>query len=141
MRAECAAETDNFTDARTYVNEIRARMLDNPDNWVKDADGNNAANYEIALYGAGAPFDNRDNALEAVRFERRLELALEGHRFWDLKRYGGMKDYINNEYLPRESENRTYLIGASFGDEDIRFPIPQTAIDRSEGTLSQNPGY
>jgi hypothetical protein len=52
-----------------------------------------------------------------------------------------MKDYINNEYLPKESQMRTYLIGASFGDEDIRFPIPQTAIDRSEGTLLQNPGY
>jgi len=141
MRAECAAQTDNFTDARTYVNEVRARMVDHPENWVKDDGGNNAANYDIALYGAGAPFDSRDNALEAVRFERRLELALEGHRFWDLKRYGGTKDYINNEYLPKESQLRTHLIGASFGDEDIRFPIPQTAIDRSEGTLSQNPGY
>lgn len=143
MRAECAAQGDDYGTARDLVNEIRARIMDHPQHWVKDASGDNAANYEIALYPAsGAPFDNKDNALEAVRMERRLELALEGHRFWDLKRYGGVKSYLNNEYLPRAiQDGRTYLQGATFGDEDIRFPIPQTAIDRSEGTLTQNPGY
>jgi hypothetical protein len=143
MRAECAAWADDYTTARDLVNDVRERMVDHPENWVKDDGGNNAANYVIALYPAsGPPFDNQANALEAVRFERRLELAMEGHRFWDLKRYGGVKDYFNNEYLPRAIENgRSYLTGAVFGDEDIRFPIPQTAIDRSETTLSQNPGY
>ena len=106
------------------------------------ADGTtNAANYVVVRYpAAGAPFDTQANAREAVRMERRLELAMEGHRFWDLKRWGGAKDYLN-AYIAVESTKRTYLTGAVFDDRDIRFPIPQTAIERSEGTLLQNPGY
>jgi hypothetical protein len=142
MRAECYVEANDLASARNLVNDVRGRMVDNPGNWVKEPDGvTNSANYVIARYPAtGAPFDSQANAREAVRFERRLELALEGHRFWDLKRWGGAKTYLNN-YIAVEGTKQTYLAGAKFDDRDIRFPIPNDAIERSEGTLSQNPGY
>ena len=47
------------------------------------------------------PWTNKDEARNAVRFERRLELGLEGHRFFDLVRWGIAADYIN-KYLQEE---------------------------------------
>ena len=142
MAAECEVEAGNLDQAREYVNMIRARAA-NPEGFVKWDDGTPAANYVISLYptgGANDPFQTQEGAREAVRFERRIELAMEGLRFWDLKRWGVAKEVLN-AYLAIESKKRTYLSGAVFKDRSVRHPIPDVAIDRSEGTLKQNPGY
>jgi hypothetical protein len=81
-----------------------------------------------------------------VRFERKLELALEGHRFFDLRRWGIAKDYINNEYLAVEETKRTYLqASGGFEDRHWLYPLPSVQIELSKvnGTpqLKQNPGY
>lgn len=141
MAAECEVEVGSADQAITYVNMIRTRAAD-AGTWVKDADGNNAANYEISNYDMGM---SQADARAAVRTERRLELAMEGNRFFDLKRWGVAKDVINT-YLAKESQSRTYLAGASFQDKHVYHPIPQAAIDQSnddagEPTLTQNPGY
>jgi hypothetical protein len=155
MAAECEVEVGNgnLERARDLVNQIRARARDGA--WVlrngATDDGSHAgsngespaANYVINEYPNGGPLDpfaNRENARQAVQFERRLELGMEGHRFWDLKRWGIAKSTLK-KYIEREAHIRTILQGADFKDRNIRHPIPQDEIDVSEGYLTQNPGY
>lgn len=142
MAAECEVEQGNLEGARALVNQVRARAS-NEASWVKDAAGANAANYEISTYDAA--WTDASVARTAVRMERRLELGMEGHRFFDLKRWGVAQQVIN-DYLSVESTKRSYLLGATFGSRNVRFPIPQEAIDESaddEGnpTLVQNDGF
>lgn len=100
-------------------------------------------NYKIGLYLT--PWTDKAVARKAVRFERKLELAMEGHRFFDLVRYGEAATALN-AYLTYERTKRSYLNGATFtAGVDEYFPIPQAQIDRSVvggvSTLKQNPGY
>ena len=144
MAAECEIEggSGGLEKAREYVNMIRERAK-NEDYWVKKDDGSgNAANYSISTYDAA--WTDAETARKAVRFERRLELAMEGHRFFDIRRYGSDFSYIKktlSDYLATESKKRNYLQGVSFDDKDVRAPIPIVAIDLSKETLTQNPGY
>ncbi|WP_235295836.1 RagB/SusD family nutrient uptake outer membrane protein [Portibacter marinus] len=141
MAAECEVEVGSVDQAIEYVNMIRRRAA-NESTWVKDADGNNAANYQISEYPSGL---SQADARDAVRIERRLELAMEGHRFFDLKRWGVAESTINT-YLDEAKTKRTYLTNAVFQPKNIRMPIPQQAIDQSNDdagmpTLTQNPGF
>ncbi len=152
MAAEVEARVGSLTNARTYVNRVRNRMVQNstsPDNWVKLADGvTDAANYQIGLYPTGGPndpFQAQSTALDAILFERTLELGTEGHRFYDVVRFG-KGDLILNAFLTAEEVRFDYLAGHSYDDDVDRYlPIPRDAIDRSlkdgEPTLTQNPGY
>ncbi len=83
--AECEIELGNLERARTLVNQIRARAQ-NAAGFVKRADGTNAANYVIGQYTAA--WTDPVFARKAVRFEERLEFGMEGHRFFDLVRWG-----------------------------------------------------
>ena len=143
MAAECEVEANNLSRARELVNEVRGRMADHPEFWVRFDNDSLAANYIISRYPMGGPsdpFQTQEGAREAVRFERRLELAMEGHRFWDLKKWGVAKSTLN-AYLETEKEKRSYLKDAVFKDKNIRHPIPQDQIDLMKGLLKQNPGY
>src|SRR5690606_7687280 len=138
--AEAAAEEGQLNDALAYVNRVRNRAA-NPDGFVKDEAGNPAANYVISPYPA---FASSEEALEAIRFERRIELAMEGHRRFDLVRWG-MAVVVLNDFLDYENNFRQYLNGAEFEPTDIYFPIPQRQIDLQmmdgESPLKQNDGY
>lgn len=139
LLAECQIETGDLAGARTNVNLVRARAA-NPAGFVKEADGTtNAANYVINQYPAsGAPFDTKDNALKALRFERKLELGMEGHRYFDLQRWGNVQAELNR-VLAYEKTQRSSLYGtATVGPEDVNFPIPQQQIDITNGLLKQN---
>lgn len=77
-----------------------------------------------------------------MRFERKLELALEGERFFDLVRWGNADQVLNTEYFAKEKLLRTFLQNAKFvKGRDEYFPIPQAQINFSAGLYQQNPGY
>lgn len=152
--AEAEVELGDLERARELVNEIRTRAA-NPEGFVPLAtqgtdrndftieEGTPAANYDIATYDAA--WTDPVTARKAVRFETRLEFALEGHRFFDLQRWGIAAETLN-AYIASESQQRIYLQGRSFvAGKNEFFPIPIEAIDRSsiEGqpTLTQDPAY
>lgn len=100
------------------------------------------ADYEIGTYAA---FPDQAFARNAVRYERRLELAMEGQRFFDLRRWG-VAEQVLNAYVTDERDRQTYLTAAAaFATRHMLYPIPSIQIELSEvdGTprLTQNPGW
>jgi tetratricopeptide (TPR) repeat protein len=134
MAAECEVELGNLTRALALVNDIRTRAGRLP---AKVVAGAPIAAYTVSLYPS---FPNAQFARNAVRFERRLELALEGHRFYDLVRWGVLKPTLES-YFAFEGNYFSYLRGIVIDPADEYFPIPQEQIDRSNQVLKQNPGY
>jgi len=141
--AEVEAESGSLSQAREYVNQVRRRAAD-PSGWVKKADGTPAANYKVEEYLN--PWPDKVYALKAIRFERMLELAMEGHRFFDLVRWEiadvEIKLYYNKEKLLRSNLNNANFIKGC----NEYFPIPQIQIDLSAGPdgipkMKQNPCY
>ncbi len=152
--AEAEVELGNLERARALVNMIRERAA-NPDYFVPRAiqgssrndftlvEDEPAANYVISTYDE--PWSDPETARKAVRMETRLEFAMEGHRFFDLQRWGVAAEVLN-EYLRVESTRRSYLAGFSFRENRNEFyPIPLEAIERSfrdgSPTLTQDPNY
>ncbi|SES68080.1 MULTISPECIES: RagB/SusD family nutrient uptake outer membrane protein [unclassified Prevotella] len=157
--AECEVEVGSLEKAEEYVNLIRQRAS-NPDGFVRKYSNGTflssyAANYKIGLYTGQFAANGKSYARKAVRFERRLELAMEHHRYFDLLRYDGndfdLESYMDT-FMKREgarltnSPNNLYLQGDFVRGKNELYPIPQVEIDRSirpDGTLAlvQNPGY
>lgn len=136
LRAEIAVEDNDLETAMRLVNRVRARAAGCV---VTNADGIPAANYLVKEYPS---FLSQEYARKAVRFERRLELAMEGHRFFDLVRWDIAAETIN-AYLQVEKTKRSYLNNTQFrkGINEY-FPIPQVQIDiMGADVLHQNTGY
>ena len=137
MAAEANVELNNLSAAQALVNQIRERAQNMAT--VKDAAGNDAADYDIALYTA--PWTDQVVARKAVRFERRLELAMEGHRTFDLRRWG-VAETVMAKYISEEGETIIpFAKGQTFQSKHTLFPIPLSAIDGSGGVITQNPGF
>ncbi|MBK7627940.1 MAG: RagB/SusD family nutrient uptake outer membrane protein [Bacteroidales bacterium] len=139
MIAECQIETGNLSGARDNINLVRARAA-NPAGFVMDG-AVPAANYVVAEYPAtGAPFDTQANARLALRMERKLELGQEGHRFFDLNRWGITVTELNRilTYEKTMPWGNALYGTAVVGSEDVTFPIPQRQLDISNGKLQQN---
>ncbi len=131
MAAECAAEAGDLAYALARVNNVRARAAKLPH---KSVGGAPVAAYNVQPYAA---FTGKEHALDAIRFERRLELALEGHRFFDLVRWGIAKQVLEG-YSTFEGSFIGAYGGLTFSEKNNYFPIPQDQIDRSGGALVQN---
>jgi len=143
LKAECEAMLNQDDRGMGEVNAVRQRAA-NPEGFVKNPDGTNAANYVIGLYPS-SQFDNTADAMTAIRFERRLELGLEGHRYYDMQRWNGQNGYDMvaelNRILDHEKSmpwGAALYQDATVGPEDVNFPIPQRQIDLSNGNLVQN---
>lgn len=138
-RAEAAVELGNLEEARNIVNTIRNRAKNSK--YVKKLDAKtDAANYSIGIYST--PWSDQNVAREAVRLETRLELALEGERFFNLVRWGIAEKVINQDYLKQEKQKRSFLTNAHFTKgKNEYFPIPQRYIDGATTKVVQNPNY
>lgn len=141
MAAEAAVEksSPDLPLALEYVNRVRnrAKTMTYVQNEAGDAP---AANYQIEPYAA---FAGVDFARKAIRFERRLEFGMEGHRLFDLRRWDNAQETINS-YIQREAEDiflSDYSRFGTYTEKHDLFPIPVNAIDQSGGILTQNPGY
>jgi len=136
LRAEVAVEENDLQTALDLVNKIRERAANCV---VTDSNGDPAADYVVKKYTS---FPDQEYARKAVRFENRLELAMEGHRFFDLVRWGIAAETIN-DYLEVEKSKRSYLNNTVFKKGINEYlPIPQIQIDiEGRDVLKQNPGY
>lgn len=110
IAAEAMNENGKSGDALTYLNMIRERARA----------GNSSILPDITE-------TNKDNLRSLILKERRIELALEQHRFFDLVRTGKAVDVLSP-------------LGFQEGKHEL-FPIPQAEIDISQGVLTQNPGW
>jgi len=145
MYAECLAENGKPEEAREYVNMIRKRAANDV---VTLDNGNRAANYHVGEYTA-SQFDTKEKALLAIRFERKLEFALEGHRFYDLVRWGSnyAKEQLDAFTTYEQTKLVHYASTEPFDERRIYYPIPleeiQTVGIDSDGEyyLQQNDGY
>lgn len=142
LLAECQIENGNLDGAFENINLVRARAA-NPDGFVTEDDGvTPAANYDIAEYPAAGdyPFDNAANARLALRMERKLELGMEGHRWFDLNRWGITVAELNRvlTYEKTMPWGNSMYGSAVVGPEDVTYPIPQRQLDLANGNLTQN---
>lgn len=132
-------EGNGLETARDLINQIRNRARNSA--YVKDFNDHSkyAANYLVNPYPADVW--NQDYARQALRWETRLEKALEGERFFDLVRWGIVETTMNN-YITAESDNRIYYANAHFtGGKDEYYPVPNNQYGFSGGKYVQNPGY
>ena len=169
--AECdvLGSSPNLPEAETYVNMIRTRAANtgwwvytdgafDATNWTYTGGTKPADKYVVAPYPAGY-FTTPQIAIEAIIMERRIELAEEGHRWFDLQRLdkavgvtgeptqgGSYMSLILNNYATIQAPiHPTQYQGVTFTANHNYFPIPQTQIDAENagGTvnLKQIPGY
>ena len=138
--AECEVEVGSLEQARAYVNMIRARAMNGCTETIDNSTGYPSANYNMGLYNT--TWNSQSYARDAVRFERRLEFAQEGHRFFDLVRWGIADTYLNAyEAVEQTRKVGSVLQGANFvKGKNEYFPIPQQEIVLNP-KLHQNPGY
>lgn len=138
MQAEAYIELGQPDKALPLINQIRARAAASTAR-LKKMDGTFASNYNMQPYPA-AGF-TQSYARTALQWERRLEFATEGQRFFDLVRWGTAAQVLN-DYISAEKSRRTFLATAVFtAGRDEYLPIPQSEITFTKGLYKQNPGY
>ncbi len=120
VAAEAAVMTGDNEKARTYLNMIRTRArMCGP-----------AGNTCPADYPAG-----KNITMDIVIHDRRLELAMEGHRFYDLVRWNLATKYLSGVVLASK-----YTCNFTSPKNDF-CPIPQQEVNTSQGHLLQYPGW
>jgi hypothetical protein len=171
LLAEAEVEAGVLENARTIVNDIRARAgrvaqgcgstdsvvlamypacagdarmaVPLVHNSTLDSLTTPWAVYRIGVYPT--PWTDQAYARRAVQYERRLELAVEGQRLFDLRRWGTADTVLNN-YIAVEKNRRSYLtVAAPFTARHYLYPIPEIEIEMSrvngQDRLVQNPGW
>ena len=140
-KAEALIELGRQNEALPLINQVRARAQGST-GLLKFANGNPEANYNIGMYVPGSNCTwTQDFARQALRWERRLEFAMEGNRFFDLVRWGIADTYLN-DYFSVEKTRAAYLKDGHFTkNRDEYLPIPLNQIHFSHGLYVQNVGY
>ena len=141
FKAEALIELGRQSEALPLINAIRDRAAKSTSKLVM-ANGQPTSKYNVQQYVPGTNIIwDQNNARKALRFERRLEMALEGERFFDLMRWG-ITDQVINAFFEAEKGTRSIYQNARFTKgRDEFLPIPQNQIFFSENSYIQNPNY
>lgn len=127
MYAEACCESGDLPSAKTALKEVRDRV------------GLSQFPYTAVIQGKTVTFnDNQEDLRKAIRHERRVELAMEGHRWFDLTRWGIAKETMDT-YMAGETEEAKELYGTFQKGKHELFPIPSKEIDLS--SIEQNPNW
>lgn len=127
MYAEACCESGDLTSAKSALKEVRDRA------------GLSPFPYTAVIQGQTVTFnDNQEDLRKAIRHERRVELAMEGHRWFDLTRWGIAKETMDT-YMAGETEEAKELYGTFQKGKHELFPIPSKEIDLSG--IEQNPNW
>ena len=148
MRAECAIEEGDLSTALTLINKVRARaansFVENPaagkvfEDKVNGKTVNGAAaHYRIGLYTS---FADATAARTALEREMRAEFGMEGHRWFDIARWGTVAKVLN-DYRAYEGEYFPGKFGNVYNVNWVTFPIPQTEIQTAMGRIVQNENW
>ena len=152
MRAEALIELNRLDEAEGIVNDIRNRAANSVGKHIAYA----ADQCEIALYPAGY-FNDKETARKCLRWERRLEMAMENGRYFDLRRWGIASQTLNAYFASEQNAVYTYVnesgetVNQTYGlyYKDARytpgknefFPIPYNQMFYIPGLYSQKKGY
>ena len=143
MRAEALIELDRMTDAMQIINDIRTRAKNSVAKHIPYA----AQFCDIALYTA-SDFANKDMARTRLRWERRLEMAMESSRYFDLRRWGIASSTLNAYFEKAQNfeyEGKKY--GSFYRDAHYTagknefYPIPYNQLYYIPGLYKQNKNY
>lgn len=143
MRAEALIETGNLQEARTIINDIRQRAKNSVEKHIQYA----ADQCDIALYPESY-FQDKETARKCLQWERRLELAMENGRYFDLRRWGIASKTLN-AYFEKEMNDvydgqtyAQYLKDAHYtAGKNEFYPVPYNQMYYVPGLYTQNKGY
>lgn len=143
MRAEALIELGELESARTIINNIRQRAANSIEKHINYA----ADQCEISTYPSSY-FQNKDTARKCLRWERRLEMAMENCRFFDLRRWGIASETLKAYFASEQNdvyEGQTYAQYYTDADfvagKNEFFPIPYNQLYYIPGLYVQNNGY
>ena len=135
-RAEAYAQLGNSDKAIELVNQLRTRAAASTQ-MIKAYPNNYGVKFYVTNYKGSY---SKDETIKIVKMERRLELAMESERFFDLVRWGDA-DSVINKFYDEEVDNCPIYSDAKFTeDKDEYLPIPFTQISASNGNYTQNIG-
>lgn len=137
MRAEALVQLNqNIPEAIEIVNSLRNRARQSTTS-ISDYERQYGVRFNIRPYNVTYA---QADALKIVKMERRLELAMESERFFDLVRWGEAADVINRYYAD-EADNCAIYSNATFTrNKNEYLPIPFSQISASNGHYKQNIG-
>jgi len=138
MRAEALIQLNRVPEAIALINRVRDRAAGLTVNSVV---ANYATKYNVHFaVGKYNGSYTKEDALKIIKWERRLELALESERFFDLVRWGDAANIINKFYTT-EGQQMNFLSGGHFTTNKNEYlPIPFEQVAASNGRYVQNCG-
>lgn len=143
MRAEALVELDRLTEAGDIINDIRQRAK----NSVGKHIGYAADQCDIALYPASY-FRDKETARKCLRWERRLEMAMENGRYFDLRRWGVASETLNaffdkakNSVYDGQAYGQYYKDAHYTAGKNEFYPIPYNQLYYVPGLYVQNKNY
>ena len=136
MRAEAYAQLGNADQAIALVNQIRSRAAGSTQ-MISGYQGSYGVKMYVANYKGTY---TKEEAVKIVKMERRLELAMESERFFDLVRWGDAATVLNKYYAEEIGSCAIYSNAHFTANKDEYLPIPFSQIAASNGHYTQNIG-